>query len=250
MNEAAYVNVILVTMKIARLPGSKPIITHSDDALERFSALLQAGHFSSRNGESIGIIQSNFTENSSTLLVRAVAIRAVNTAATTGQIDRLQEFITSLIRYDIDIVCDALEQVLVVWNIRESKAEHLEKLVYLYCEVYSATSSNTVQRVALRNLADTLEHLLESDWLERPNLSSDKLYDFGLSLQRRGSPDLSNAEVRLTGSLLALDFHHHKSLESFKHISERIKAWGNMIRDNGDSDNVSISLSSYRTGSI
>jgi hypothetical protein len=239
--EAAYVGVAVIMLRIAHLTFSRPLTTHSEeDIFNRASALLQAERVSSEESESAAIIKPTFPERSSALLVRATSIRALYTAAITWQNGRLEELIISAIKYDVDIACDVLGQMSVVWNVKDSQAEDLGKLVDIYIGAYSATSSNNIRTIALRNVADILEHIFQFGWLKRTDITSNKFCGFGLSFLMRGSPDLSNAEIRITGSLLALEFLHHTQQGRLEGIAEQIQAWGHMLSENGKSENVRI----------
>jgi hypothetical protein len=242
MNQAAYVEVTVIMLKIAHLTGGRLLAKLLDVAIFKTDGVLvQDAHVSSGETESVRLNKPTLTENCSSLLVRAVTIREVYTAATTGQIDQLQELIISAIQYDVDIACDTLDHMSIVWDVMDSGVEDLAKLVDIYIGAYSATSSNSIRTIALRNLADILECLFQSSWLKRTSITSNKFHNFGLSLLRRGSPDLSNAEIRMTGSLLALDFLHYTAQDSFSEIAERLKDWGDMLTDSGKSENVSTS---------
>jgi len=202
--------------------------------------LLKAGHVSSEERESARTIKPTFPNEYSALLVRAVSIRALYIAETARQMDQLQELIISVIQYDEGIACDVLDHMSVRWNVTSSQAEDLARLVDIYIGAYSKTLSNDIRTIALRNLADILEHLFQFSWLQRTEITSNKFRDFGLSFLMRGSPDLSNAEIRISGSLLALDFLHHIQHGSLEDIAEQTQAWGSMLSDNGGSRNVSI----------
>lgn len=248
INEAAYVEVGVIVLKIAHFAGSRAVTTYLKERIfERAGALFQTEHVPSEEIKSARTKQHAFTENSSVLLVRAVAIRALYTAATTGQIGPFQELITAAIQYDVDIACDILDHMSVVWDVKNSEAEDLAKLADIYIGAYSATLSNSIRTIALRKLADILEHLFQSGWLKRTDIMSKKFHDFGLSSLRRGSPDLSNIEIRMTGSLMALDFLHHIAQNNFGEIAERIQDWGDMLSDSGKSENVSILSPHFQT---
>jgi hypothetical protein len=245
MNEAAYVEVTLIMLRIAHLTCSRPMTTYSEeDIFRKGSLMLQTGHLSLEERESARIIKPTFHEECSTLHVRAVSIHALHTAAATQQLGQLQELIISVIQYDIDIACDVLDHIAVVWNVKNCQAEDLAKLVDIHIGAYSATSSNSIRTAALRNLADILERLFQLGWLEQTDVTSNKFHDFGLSFFMRGSPDLLNAEIRISGSLLALDMLYHIQQGSLEDIAEQIQVWGSMLSDNGRSENVSI-ISSF-----
>jgi hypothetical protein len=246
INEATYVEVTIIMLKIAYLTGSSPITTYTEYIIKSNSVLLQSGNVSSEDRKSARSMQPTFPECSA-LFKRAMATRELYIAATTGHIDQLQELITSAIIYDLDIACDALEHIPIVWNVRESKVEDLIKLIDIYVRAHSATSSDSIRTIVLRNLADILEYLSQSGWLNRTNITSTKFRDFELSLLRRGSPELTNAEIRISGSLLSLDFLRHTPQDSFNEIAERIQAWADMLSENSKSENVSIRLSLAQT---
>jgi hypothetical protein len=241
ITEAAYVEVTVIMLRIAHLTCSRPITTYSqEDIFRRAIKILQTGHISSEERESARTIEPTFPGKCPALLVRAVAIRALYIAAKMSQMDRLRQLIISAIQYDIDIACDVLDHMSVVWNAKTSQAENLVGLVDIYMGAYSITLSNNIRAIALRNLADILEHLFQFSWLKRTEITSNKFCDFGSSFLTRGSPDLSNAEIRISGSLLALDLHHHIQQGSLEGIAEQIQAWGSMLSDNGRSENVSV----------
>lgn len=241
MSEATYIEVTVIMLRIVHLTYSRPMTTSlEEDISKRACLLLRIGHVSPEERELPRTIKPIFHEECSALLVRAVCIRALYTAAKTQQMEQLQEFIISAIQYDVDIACDALDHMSVVWNVKDSQVEDLTKLVDIYIGAYSATSSNNIRTVALRNLADILEHLFQFSGWKRTNITSNKLRNFGLSFLPRGSPDLSNAEIRISGSFVALEFLHHIPQGFVDDIAEQIQAWGHMLSDNGKSENVSI----------
>jgi hypothetical protein len=240
MNEAAYVEVTVIMLKIALLTCGQPIKPHlEEDIFRRTNMLLQTGHVS-LGERSRGTIKPTFHEECCALLVRAVSIRALYTTTATRQMDQLQELIMSVIQYDVDIACGVLDHMSVIWNSKTSQAEDLAKLVDIYLGAYSATSSNNIRTSALRNLADVFEYLFLFGWLKRTEITSNKFRVFGFPFLMKGCPDLSNAEIRITGSLLAIDFFHHEEQGSLEEIAERIQAWGSMLSDNGRSENVSM----------
>ncbi len=240
MNEAAYVEVSVIMLKIAHLTGISPIATRLEYIIKRDTLLSQARNISPEDRESERSIPPTLTKNCCALLKRAKAIRALYIAAITGHMDQLHELVTSAIRYDIDVACDALEHMSVVWDVGESDEQDLAKLLDIYIGAHSATSSSSIRTIALRNLADILEHFFQSDWLQRTNIKSSKFPNFELSLLSKGNPDLTNAEIRITGSLLALDFLHYTQQDSFVEIGVQIQAWSDILSGNSKSENVSI----------
>lgn len=241
INEAAYIEVGVILQKIAHFAGSTAATIRSEELLfERVGALLQDEHFPLGEKKLARNEQPIFPGKTSILLFRAVAIRGLYAATKTGQVGQLQRLITSTVRYDVDVACDLLEHMSVVWNIGNSKAEDIASLVDMYIGVYSATSSNIIRTIALRNLADILEYLLQSGSLKRAEIMSTRFHDFGLFLLGKGCPDLSNAEIRMTGSLLALDFIRHAAQDYHSELAQHIQAWGDMLSDKGKSENVRI----------
>jgi hypothetical protein len=240
INEAAYVEIRVIMLKIAHRTKRKLKTAFSEEALQRAIILLQTGQTSLGGKDPRAATQPLFSEESSILLVRAVAIHALYSTATMFQMDQLYKLIESAISYDIDIACDILDHISIIWNVKDNQAGDLAKALEIYISAYSATESNRIRTVALRNIADTLEQLFQSGSPWRAYVSCQNFRHFGLSLCMKGTPDLSNAEIRITGSLLALDFLYHNQQNSVNEVAGRIQEWGIMLSDHGSCGNVSI----------
>jgi hypothetical protein len=237
INKAAFVEVGVIMLKIMHLTGSRAIGTYREgNILERFNAIFRAENVLFEEQELAITTQPALTERSSVLLIRAANIRALYT----GNMNELQKLIMSAIQCDVDIACYTLDHIPIVWDLKKSMAEDLLRLVDIYIGAYIATLSNSIRNIALRNLADILEHLFQSGLLHRTDIAFRKFQDFGLFPLARGSPDLSNAEIRVTGSLLALDFFSNITQGSIDKVVERIQDWGNLLIDSGKSENVRI----------
>src|SRR5450432_1419841 len=81
MNQAAYVEVTVIMLKISHLTGGSLLAELSDVAIFKTDGVLvQDAHVSSGETESLRLNKPTLTENCSSLLVRAVTIREVYTA--------------------------------------------------------------------------------------------------------------------------------------------------------------------------
>lgn len=251
MVEAAYEEVAVTLLRIVHFANSRAMEPTkriqpnlrlellAGDIFVRTGQLLQLKDVSVRDGASAGNLDPTFSKAGFTLLVKAVTIRALYTAAINGQMDQVQELVISTIQYDIDIACNTLDHMPIVWNVQETPTKFLANLARIYFSVYSATTSSHVRSNALKNLADVLERLSQLSELTLINIPADKSHDIHLSLITKGSPDLSNTEIRATGSLLAIKFIQQKRRGGLTEVAKQIVEWGYMLKDNSQSDVVS-----------
>jgi len=110
---------------------------------------------------------------------------------------------------------------------------------HAYIAAIEETKSIEVRCLALLNLAESLDETFRLDFSSKDLLI--KLQDLAPILQQtRGSPQLSNAEIRISGWMLLVHFveRHVAYSESIK---LQIVEWGRMLSAAGDAYNVGTS---------
>ncbi|KAH7329221.1 putative death-receptor fusion protein-domain-containing protein [Stachybotrys elegans] len=129
-----------------------------------------------------------------------------------------------------DTLATALESIPKLWNVTSTSEDILTALCGLYIKLCLQTGFIEAQVIAIQNLAEILDHLLEKGSLS--NLSPSSLVDLWMGLPLRPvNPALSNATIRLSGSMLAV-------LGQLNAITpEGIESWGAMMASAGRDDN-------------
>lgn len=260
--EAAYEELAATLLKIVRLTLTRPHETpqkprfpagtmalFDEDVFDRASRILRDGSMSMQRDETKDIGDMITAKTNSALLIKAIIIRAIYTAAIDGQIDRLKDLVKVAIKHDTDMACEILDQMFLVWGKNDS-SDVLVALLDIYRMVLLTSWVSNTRSSALRNLAVIFDIFLERVAFERA-VSVHELHLLEISSLSSGSPDLSNAEIKVTGSLLLLHLLSQGQTENFTKISEKtkeqIEAWGCMLSAVGKAENVGINFATHVT---
>lgn len=143
------------------------------------------------------------TSRASSLLRRVLAWAMVLRIFTTGRLDSLNGFFQSVSAFDSDAARWLLEQTKKL----DEKGRYKSSLISFYSSVILGRHAQDVKSVAIDNLASTLEVLLnDKQGIEGIDLPCDALEkqliaDTETHTRNR---EMSNAELRLQGCLLAI----------------------------------------------
>ena len=224
------------------------------DSFEEFTAIMQT--YPIFIALEIG---SPCSENTA-LACNAVVRRSIFTAALREDTLGLQNVISFVTALHTDITIAALESVPDAWAYVTS-VDSLFGLIKAYMSAIKKTKSSEVRAVAVFNLAGVLDQIfgrVESTNVERgqnsdparltqhPSLNllemvRGEIKDLETLLQDGArTPSLSNAEIRITGSVLVCEYvfqkHSNRALNTCK---PRMEAWGKLLVAAGNSNNVS-----------
>lgn len=181
----------------------------------------------------------NGDSGSSALLRNSVSRRAIYVAALTGQAEIL-EMVTNVGKRDTDTLLAALEFMPHAWR-TATTVQALKGHCEVYITAVASSESSDVRSVALTNLADVVDRIFS---FEKPILwLTDKLSGLGSLLHSHsGNPQLSNAEIRISGSILLYEYLQEQ--DEPEPLKQRLEAWGVMISAAGNASNVrNLSLS-------
>lgn len=193
------------------------------------------------------------------LACSAVVRRAAFTSALREDTLSLQNVISFAAALDTDVALAAIEVISDAWGSRTS-AGTLFGLINAYMGAIGITQSPEVRAVAIFDLAEVVDQLfgrIDSTHTERgqsggapkmtqhPSLDLNEMIrteikGLGALLQdSTRTPSLSNAEIRISGSLLVCEYvsqkHFNRALDSYK---PRIEAWGKLLVGAGNANNV------------
>jgi hypothetical protein len=193
------------------------------------------------------------------LACNAVVRRAVLTAALREDTLGLQNVISFAAALDTNVALAAVEVIPDAWSSYAS-ADTLFGLVKTYMGAIEMTKSPDVRSAAIVNLAEIVDQLfgrIDSSTAERgqnggnakmtqyPSLDLNEMIrgeikGLGALLQdATKTPSLSNAEIRISGSLLVCEYvsqkHFNRALNTYK---PRMEAWGKLLAGAGNASNV------------
>ncbi|KAL3417418.1 hypothetical protein PVAG01_11418 [Phlyctema vagabunda] len=179
--------------------------------------------------------------NSSALLRIAVARRIVSLAALAND-THVAEVSLRASTSDTDTMLILLDSIPTAFR-GKSSAHVLQGLCEIYASALQSSTSTEVRSVVLQDLAEILDDVSRtSDQV--PAWTPGELGNLGALLQgSRDSPQLSNASIRISGSILLLDFlklrkpsHHLEDpkTEEWTALETRFEAWGEMLSAAGD----------------
>lgn len=190
----------------------------------------------------------------------AVVRRSLFTTALRDDTLGLQNVASFAAALDTDIALAAMEAVSDAWGSHTS-ADILFELVKAYMRAIEITQSPEVRAAAITNLAEVVDKLfgridsISAEWrhssgptniLQHPSLDlieivQSEITGIGALLQHgRTTPSLSNAEIRISGSILICEYvsqkHFHPAFDMYK---SRMEAWGKLLIEAGNAINVS-----------
>jgi hypothetical protein len=199
-------------------------------------------------------IQGSECSVNTALSCNAVVRRAVFTTALRADTLGLQNVISFAAALDTDVALAAVEIIPNAWGSHTS-AGALFGLVKAYMSAIEMTQSPEVRAAAIFNIAEVVDQLfgrIDSKNVERgqnktqhPSLDLNEairseIKGLGALLKdETKTPSLSNAEIRISGSLLVCEYvsqkHFNRALDTYK---SRMEAWGKLLVGAGDASNV------------
>lgn len=194
------------------------------------------------------------------LACNAVVRRSVFTAALRGDTLGLQNVISFAAALDTDVALAAIDVVSDAWG-NHTSADTLFGLVKAYMGAVEMTQSPEVRAFAITNLAEVVDKLFgridsvsakrsqnggpakipQHPSLDLNEMVRNEIKGLGDFLQEgTKTPSLSNAEIRISGSLLVCEYvsqkHFNRALDTYK---LRMEAWGKLLIGAGNAINVS-----------
>lgn len=193
------------------------------------------------------------------LACKTVVRRAVFTAALRDDTLGLQNVISFAAALDTDVALEAIEVIPQAWGSHTS-ADTLFGLIKAYMGAIEMTQSPEVRSVAIVNLAEVVDQLFGrvdpsnaepgqnsggTKLTQHPSLDLNEMVrgeikGLGALLQDGSkTPSLSNAEIRISGSLLVCEYvsqkHFNRALNTYK---QRMESWGKLLSGAGNASNV------------
>lgn len=237
---AAYIEVVNAVLKIVLDPPN----LYSDELFSKtIQSLLLNSHelitegLASSPKEAILILDF---ERYSSLYRSACGLQAVLATAVGKSAPRLRVIVEAIVEKDSDTACFMIETIPAIWS--TSDLDTLKALADLYVAVLLKTVSAQVQSITCRNLATVLDQLTGIGEYENPTPAIVDQFTLALDICQ-GTPELSNARIRLSGSLLICQVKRvggsMLSGETIE-LEKQLREWGNMLSDSGHANNVSL----------
>lgn len=243
---AAYIEVVTVVMKIA----VKTLSLHSDDPLAQAIRSLVPDQAEKILESPISCSETSSFDHDRylSLFRRALGLQVVFKSATLMDVAKLRESIDgSMIERDPDTTYVLLEAIPGIWSALNDNLNVLEALAGFYVAVLLKSTSPQVQSISARNLAAVLDLLTGMGDLEYPTL--DTIDQITLAFDTsQGSPELSNARIRLSGSLLTRQIKRvggGVQNEEASRLGVQLLEWGQMLTDAGHANNVSSAYKNF-----
>lgn len=161
------------------------------------------------------------------LQVRAKSIQSLLIAALYGKPDSAVAVVEALSRQDIDTASYCLELIPRIWPLATISQSDLTQVCTLLDSAIRSATAPQIQSIAFDVLADVLDH--NPTLRNIMNLSS-------YTTVRYRTPDLSNAEIRLSGHGLS----RRDDTESLETYDRRLMEWGHVLRLAGKATSVSL----------
>lgn len=236
---AAYIEVLNAILKMISI---SPSLYDYDCIQELILHSSKLFHDSQKHELNLNSIYNH--DSNSALFRKASGLQVVLlTAVEPINIPLLKQFVAVMSKKDPDTACVVLESIQSVWSGMYIQSHILEEHAEMYVAMLLESIPSQVQSIASRNLAAIIDELTRKNMFELPTpVVTDRLM---LAMDTiHGSPELSNARIRLSGSLLIRkvkrpDCNANKSEKA--QLEEGLIAWGEMLRDAGDANNVSLS---------
>lgn len=163
------------------------------------------------------------------LLDTRLAIQTVQLEAQASNTTRLKDAIIVALAKDTNTACDMLRAIPQIWQ-----GKQVVELCKLYLSVCSSTRVPEPRAIALNNLTDLLDDLLDAGRLD----DLPKEGDF-VNLSKALSIgdinlDFSHAILRISGPVMAA-----RALRGDGQLDRQLREWGRAMSDAGKDDNVS-----------
>ncbi|KAI9731270.1 MAG: hypothetical protein M1818_007895 [Claussenomyces sp. TS43310] len=175
-------------------------------------------------------------EVNSALLRRSLALQTVYLANLSGDLGQLHAVCAKAARKDIDTACALLMQFEYLWGVNGVAAQNIPSMIRMYATILDATQSSDLRSLALQGAAYTLDRLPDP-WEDEHFAAVKQLQRHILPVHGIGGPELSNAEIRISGCILLYCFNIAIQQDSFGDFHEQVKCWGVMLGSAGKSEN-------------
>jgi hypothetical protein len=174
---------------------------------------------------------------SEAILRKAAGLHLLHNASFTGHLDGIRKDLAFFAQNDVDTTLTVLNQLPLQWMTQDPSTEMLYNLKDMYLEVLAVSGSSEVRSIAVRDLAAVMEQLT----VLNPISAALPFNNYGtacVSFLLRGGPDLSNAELQITGILLLHESFSLSEKGSMQAFNQHMNAWGTMLSDAGRAENV------------
>jgi hypothetical protein len=137
----------------------------------------------------------------------------------------------------MDTACKILEVIPEIWDMQKSRAIS-RQLCDLYIEVCKLTRHAGVRSLALSNLKEGLDYLLSEGTSAADLPTNESLRELWEDIQSCDiNPGLSYAALGVSGPIMAVFLARQQD-----GTEPMLRAWGQMVADALDAENVSIRL--------
>jgi hypothetical protein len=176
---------------------------------------------------------------SSALLREQLAIQGVYEARNAGDVSALWAHLATALDTDMDTACEILEIIPEVWSVQQKSKQICFNLCNLYVEICKLLRDAQVRTLALTNLKELMDGVLAQGRSMAGLLPSSKsLVELWEDIQSEDiNPALSHATLAVSGPILATFLARREP-----GCEQMLKAWGDMLADALDVDNVSFTL--------
>lgn len=173
---------------------------------------------------------------SSALLKQTLTLQVLYMTASTGVWTELIAVGDVSARGDPDTALCLLENLPLVWKTSKASLEEHLGIARLYVAVLGASPPTQLRALCLDGLASVLDYLSAHQQKEQPELMA--IIKHYASSMGPKSPELINAEMRISGCVLRYDLHMHDMFDDYKSC-ERVQAWGDILGSAIEAENVS-----------
>lgn len=191
----------------------------------------------SSDGATAATSEDSLTSVSSALLREQLAIQGVYETRNAGAVSSLWVHVANALETDMDTACKMLEIIPEVWSRQKKSKQVCYSLCNLYVEICKLIRDPGVRILALSNLKELMDDVLAQGRSMAGLLpSSQNLRELWEDIQAEDiNPGLSHATLAVSGPIMATFIARREP--GTEHMC---KAWGDMLADALDVDNVSI----------
>lgn len=189
-------------------------------------------------GATVTLSEDSLASVSSALLREQLAIQGVYEARNAGDVSSLWTHLANALDTDMDTACKMLEIIPEVWSTQKKSKQVCYNLCNLYVEMCKLVRHPQARTLALSNLKELMDGVLARGRSMAGLLPSSKsLVELWEDIQSEDiNPGLSHATLAVSGPIMATFLARREP--GCEHM---LRAWGDMLADALDVDNVSIS---------
>jgi len=230
---------VAVLEEQARLGGA---FQSCEDVLTAYfqiwNLILELSDADPSQGAAVKISEEMLTCVASSLLREQLAIQGVYEARNARDVSSLWQHLANALETDTDTACKMLELIPDAWSTQKSSKQICYSLCHLYVEICKLIRDPTARILALTNLKELMDDVLARGKSMAGLLPSSKsLIELWEDIQVEDiSPGLSHATLAVSGSIMAAFLARREP--GSEHM---LRAWGDMLADALDVDNVSTS---------